>query len=93
MQTTFILKHIVIVNEGSYKLNALLGVFPFSLFNMFVAIRGVCICDLFMFPLWSTPIGGFLFLLGMGSIHLVPFFPPLSRVFFSLTFNRFLSSY
>jgi hypothetical protein len=38
---TFILKHIVIVSEGSYRLNALLGVFPFSLPNMLVAIGGV----------------------------------------------------
>jgi hypothetical protein len=41
VQATFILTHIVIVNEGPSRLNVILGVFPFSLSNTLVAIGGV----------------------------------------------------
>ncbi len=38
--TTFILRCVIIIGEGSSKLGIILGVPPLSLFNMFLAIGG-----------------------------------------------------
>ncbi len=42
----------------------------------------VWILDLFMFPLGSALVGGFSFLLGLGSFHLVPFSHPFLGALF-----------
>jgi amino acid permease len=58
--------------------------------------KGVWVLKLFMFPLLFALIGGLLFLLGLGSIHLVPFSPPFlgALLFWCLaSFHEFVPTY
>jgi hypothetical protein len=41
MHVASILKHVVIIDEGYFKLNVFSSVFPLSLFDVFVATRGL----------------------------------------------------
>jgi hypothetical protein len=50
-QATFILKHVLIINEDFFRVIFFPNVVPFSLFNMLLAIGGVWVLDLFLCPL------------------------------------------
>jgi hypothetical protein len=74
-QGTFISKHVLTIGEGSSRLSHL----PSHYLICSLQLQ-VWVLNLFMFPLQSTLVGGFFFLPSLGSIHLVPFPPPLLGV-------------
>ncbi len=74
VQAISILRHDVVVSEGSFRLCVLSRGPPLSLFNILVTIRGVWELDV---PIVVHPLGWFFCRLGHGSIHFVPCIPPL----------------
>jgi len=74
VQAIFILRHDVVVNEGSSRLRVLSRGPSLSLFNILLMIRGIWELDV---PIVVHPLGWFFCLPGHGSIHFVPCIPLL----------------
>jgi hypothetical protein len=84
-----ILKHVVVIDEDSFKLGILLGHPPISSFDMLLATRRGF--KNMMFPVVVHPLRWFLCLLGVKSFHFIPYIPPFLGCYGLFMIGRFSS--
>ncbi len=94
-ETTFILRCVVIICEGSSSLNIFSSVPPLSLFNMFFTIEGgggrVQVLDFFLFPLQFALFGVILACHDLCVLPSCTFSSPFVGLFVLLIIGKFSS--